>query len=176
MGTWNAFYVRAQPEKATPAIRKDFPEAKIEQFEEFAGVNMGHDAFEAPEKILANLSAQLGTDVMWMSLQSAVDAFQFHHWKAGKHIRSLVYGCFQEERTWERAEGEPEPWERDVFFNPKDLEFELKWANDEAQRQELKRIWQNAEIIPGQMMPSVPSKDRAHKIARIYRFPHYGVE
>ena len=57
-----------------------------------------------------------------------------------------------------------------------DLEFELKWANDEAQRQELKRIWQNAEIIPGQMMPSVPSKDRAHKIARIYRFPHYGVE
>ncbi len=176
MGTWNAFYVRAEVEKAVPAIRKDFPEAEIEQFEDFVGVRMDDEAFEAPEQILANLSAQLRTDVMWMSLQSAVDAFQFHRWKDGKQMRSLVYGCFQEERTWERAEGQPEPWEREVFFNPKDLESELKWANDESQRQELKRIWQNAEIIPGQMMPSVPSKGRAHKIARIYRFPHYGVE
>ena len=24
--------------------------------------------------------------------------------------------CFAEERTWERAEGTPEPWERGVFF------------------------------------------------------------
>lgn len=149
MGTLNAFYVRAESEKAVPAIRKVFPKQEIEQFEEFVGVNMADDAFEAPETILAELSSQLGTDVMWMSLQSTVDAFQFHHWKSGKHIRSLVYGCFQEERTWERAEGEPEPWEREVFFNPKDLEFELKWANDESQRQELTRIWQNAEIIPG---------------------------
>ncbi len=176
MGTWNAFYVRADVEKAVPAIRKGFPQQEVEQFEEFTGVNMGDDSFEAPDAVLAELSSQLETDVMWMSLQSTVDAFQFHHWKSGKQIRSLVYGCFQEERTWERVEGEPEPWEREVFFSPKDLEFELKWANDEAQRQELKRIWQNAEIIPGQMMPSLSSKDRAHKIARIYRFPHYGVE
>ncbi len=176
MGTMNAFYVRAQSEKATPLIRQDFPKAEIEQFEDFSGVILDDDAFEAPEQALAKISSELNTDVMWMGFQSTVDAFQFHRWKAGKHIRALVYGCFQEERTWERAEGEPEPWEREVFFNPKDLEFELKYANDESQKQELKSIWQNAEIVPGRMMPSVDAKDRAHKIARVYRFPHYGVE
>lgn len=176
MGTWNAFYVRAGSERAVPVIRKDFPKQEIEQFEEFTGVNMGDDAFEAPAAILTKLSSQLGTDVMWMSLQSTVDAFQFHHWKLGKQIRSLVYGCFQEERTWERAEGEPEPWEREVFFSQKDLDFELKLANNESEKQDLKQIWQKGEIVAGRMMPPVDAKDKAHKIARIYRFPHYGIE
>ena len=108
-----------------------------------------------------------------MSLQSAVDAFQFHHWKSGKHIRSLVYGCLRE-GEWERVEGQPEPWEREVFFNSKDLEFELQLTTDKAQQQELKRIWQTAEI--GNGLPRVRSKRYAHEVARYYRFPHYGVE
>jgi hypothetical protein len=175
MGTWNAFYVRAESEKADPAIRKDFPKQEIEQFEEFVGVNMGDEAFEAPEAILAKLSAQLDTDVMWMSLQSTVDAFQFHHWKSGKQIRVLVYGCFKEERTWERAEGDPESWEREVFFDPKELEFTLEYVEDEDEQKELRRIWRDAEVLAGRTEPGLSAKSVAHKVARHYRFPHYGI-
>lgn len=84
-----------------------------------------------------------------MGFQSAVDAFQFHHWQEGKHLRALVYGCFKEERAWERVEGTPEAWE-------------------------LERIWKEAKIEPGMTQPRLNSRRCAHKIARIYGFPHYG--
>src|SRR5688572_25411670 len=151
MGTRNAFYVKAPTgdNAASSAIRVKFPAAQMDSSPHFIGVRMADDAFEAPERDLAELSSQLSTDVIWLGLQSAVDAFQFHHWQAGKHLRSLVFGCFAEERTWERIEGEPEPWERDVFFDRRDLEMSLKYANAEAEKRELERIWREAELLPG---------------------------
>lgn len=117
MGTWNAFYVKASANDsaAIGAIRARFPAAELESTTEFIGARMPDDAFEAPERDLSDLSSKLKSDVLWLGFQSAVDAFQFHHWRAGKRLRTLVYGCFCEERTWERIEGEPEPWEPDVF-------------------------------------------------------------
>jgi len=76
------------------------------------------EAYEVPERDLAELSLRFGTDVLWLSFQSTVDAFQFYHWRNGEHLRTLVYGCFDKEHTWERTEGNPESWERAVFFNP----------------------------------------------------------
>lgn len=110
MGTWNAFYIRAEEETETAikAVRLEFPDAAIERGEKFIGIRMPSDTIEVPEKVLKDLSSQLGAEIIWMSFQSNVDAFGFHHWRAGAHVRSLVFG-YAEERTWERIEGQPEP-------------------------------------------------------------------
>jgi hypothetical protein len=175
MGTWNAFYVKAQNAEAVEAVRERFPGARIDSAPDFIGVRMPDEAFEAPESELAELSTRFDTDVIWLGFQSAVDAFQFHHWLAGRQLRSLVFGCFGPERTWERADGTPEPWERDTFFDPGAVEIPLKYASTEEDRLELKRIWREAEILPGREEPSLDSKGCAHKIARFYHLPHYGL-
>ncbi len=177
MGTWNAFYVKAQKDNdtTTAATRESFPDAEIEASSQFVGVRMPDDAFEAPESDLSALSSRLGTDVIWLGFQSTVDAFQFHHWQAGEHVRALVYGCFEEERTWERADGQPEPWERAVFFSPKELASTVRHIQDESERQEMERIWREGGILPGRFAPGLDSRDCAHQIAAHYGFPHYGL-
>jgi hypothetical protein len=175
MGIWNGFYVRGQNDIGIAAIRESFPDAEIESSPTFIGVKMPDEAFEAPESDLAALSTRLATDVIWLGFQSTVDAFQFHHWRSGRHVRSLVYGCFQDERTWERVEGEPEPWEREVMFSHRELEQFLKYAGSDSERQELQRIWRDAEISPGKMEPALDSRECAHKIAAHYQFPHYSL-
>lgn len=176
MGTWNAFYVRALPEKVVPTIRKDFPKAEVEQFEEFSGVRMGDDEFRPPEELLVKLSSELSTDVMWLSLQSAVDAFQFHRWKSGEHIRSLVYGCFEAEGTWERVEGKAELWEREAFFGAKALKIELDYAKNEERKEELRKIWKDGGIVIGGTVPMISASSSAHEVAKHYRLPHFGIE
>jgi hypothetical protein len=175
MGTWNAFYVRAQGGDAIAAIRERFPDAEIESSLAFLGVKMPDEAFEAPEADLAALSTRLATDVIWLGFQSVVDAFQFHRWHLGQHARALVYGCFKDERTWERVEGESEPWEREVLFSQRELDHVLTYAGSDSERQELQRIWRDAEISPGRMEPGLDSRDCAHKIAAHYNLPHYGL-
>lgn len=174
MGTFNGFYVRGRNASATAAIQRVFPNAEIESSAEFLGVRMGEEDFVPPEPDLGRLSAALKTDVIWLGFQSAVDAFQFHLWRDGNHVRALVYGFFEEERTWERVEGTAEPWEREIFFSQEELNRSLRFANGDAHREELRRIWREAEISTGKIEPSLDSRDCAHTIARYYQLPHYG--
>jgi hypothetical protein len=175
MGIWNAFYVKALDRDAAAAIRNRFPKAELDSSPTFIGVHLADEDFKAPESELAELSASLGVDVIWLSFQSVVDAFQFHHWHKGRHARALVYGCFADERTWERVEGEAEPWEREVLFDEEGLEHVLEFTDSDEQREELQRIWKNAEIVPGNTEPGFDARSCAHKIAAHYGFPHYGL-
>jgi len=120
------------------------------------------EAYEVPERDLAELSLRFGTDVLWLSFQSTVDAFQFYHWRNGEHLRTLVYGCFDKEHTWERTEGNPESWERAVFFNPEGLE---------CAKQELERIWREAEILAGRTQPTLIARRCALKVAQHFHLP-----
>lgn len=175
MGTWNAFYVRANLDaQVQNAIVAAFPAAVVEVSSKFVGVRRADTEFEVPASLLTGLSRKLKTDVFWLSFQSTVDAFQFHHWSGGRPIRSLVYGCFEEERTWERVEGEAETWEREIFFAQKDLEFTLRLADGAAAKEELRRIWATCELEPGRTEPSLDACLCAQRIAAHYGFPHYG--
>jgi hypothetical protein len=173
MGTFNAFYVRscADDDAMVAAIRAKFAIEEIEADIEFWGVQLPEEAYVPPERDLADLSARLKTDVIWLSFQSAVDAFQFHHWREGKHLRSLVYGCFKEERTWERVEGIAAPWEREILFNRKRLVSHLKFVTDASEKRELERVYRDADISPGQTEPSIDARGCAHEIATHYHLP-----
>jgi hypothetical protein len=168
MGTLTAIYVRATDPVQAAALRVEYPTAYTEpgsEFYAFEGVD-----YTPPEAELAMLSARLGTDVLWLGFQSAVDAFQSHHWSFGKHLRTLVFGCFDQERTWDRAEGKPEEWEREAFFNSKSLGYAQRNRSNEATA-ELQRIWREAEIVPGRMDPSIDARESARKVAEFYRLP-----
>jgi hypothetical protein len=94
------------------------------------------------------LSSDFSTDVIWLRFDSGTESFEFHHWRAGAALRILVFGSY-EERTWERVEGTAEPWERKALFDPRNLQSALEDVRDDAQRQELERIWREAELVPG---------------------------
>ncbi len=175
MGTWNAFYVKGQGDEVTAAIRQSFPDAAMESSPAFVGVRRPDEAFEVPEAELRTLSTHLNTDVIWLSFQSAVDAFQFRLWRAGQPVRSLIFGCDGEERTWDRADGAPQSWEAEVLFDEEELRSAIEFQPSETARQELKRFWRAREIVPGRTDPPVDSKDAARGIAAHYGLPHYGL-
>lgn len=172
MGTLNAFYVRAGEDDTAiaTAIRAKFRTAEIEAGTPFWGVTLPEEAFEVPERDLAELSSHLKTDIIWLGFQSVVDAFQFHRWQSGKKLRALVYGCFTEERTWEHAEGTPEPWEKDVFFNPEELDRRLDFLDSDDEKRELQRIWEKAQIDSGNIEPSLDARESARESRSITSF------
>jgi len=169
MGTLNAIYVRAADSDTTAALLAKYPAAYTEARTDFYAINQPDDQFLCLEGELCELSGELGTDVMWLSFQSVVDAFQFHHWREGKHLRSLVYGCFEQERTWERVDGRPEPWERRALFDPGRLAIALEYTKDPDERRDLERIYREAELAAGSTEPSIDGRERARDVAKHFR-------
>jgi len=173
MGTWNAFYVRAAEDSAAMVIAKEFPEGEMEHEGEFIGVKMGDEEFEAPVEKLSAVSRRLGTDVIWLGFQSVVDAFVFHHWQNGELVRSLVYGCM-EERVWETVDGSSEAWEREAFFPEDQLKLVLEGAESDEEKEKLRRMWREGEVVSGEFYPMIDARGCGHVIARFYRLPHFG--
>src|ERR1041384_2637276 len=105
MGTLNAFYIKctADQDQMAAIVSERFPDAEVDKDTQFWAVILSSDNFKVPEGDLTEISSRLGTDVIWLSYQSVVDGFQYHHWCEGERVRSLVYGCFEQERTWERV-------------------------------------------------------------------------
>jgi hypothetical protein len=176
MGTWNQFYLRtteANLDAADAAVRKAFPNLEIKHHENWAAVDLGFDEFEAPEQKLATLSVQLKTDAIVLAFQSAVDAFQFYHWKNGDLLRRLIHGCFAEERTWEKADGVAEPWEVEAFFNPKNVELAIDCCDSEAEKNKIRQAAQEHLIEPGQTIPWVDAKGAAWAVGKFYKLPDF---
>jgi len=175
MGTLNAIYVRAVDTRTAAALAAEHAGARTELGSDFFVIDQPDDKFRCREAELAGLSLSLDTDVIWLSFQSAVDGFQFHHWRSGQCVRSLVYGCFEQERTWERVEGAAEPWERDAFFRSSDLEIETRHAADAGARREIERIFREADLAPGRVTPSLNARECAWKVAEHYRLPGWSL-
>ena len=174
MSAFDAFYIRANDKATLPTVREGFDQLEIEQHGDFIGLKLPGTPKKTPEEMLSRLSVMFSTDVIWLSFESAMDCFEFHHWHSGRHIRSLVYGM-EEERTWERADGTPEPWEREFLFHPKNMECELEDAEDEEQQEAIQRVYREGKIEVGQLVPGISSKMTAEAIAHNYGFPHYGL-
>lgn len=147
MGTLSAIYVRPTQPAQGAGLLANHPTAYTEPGLEFYAIEQPSTVFNPPEDELAKLSACLGTDVLWIGFQSAADAFQFHHWRAGTRLRALIHGCV-EQGIWERVEGEPEPWERNALSDPHE-----------------------AELKVGSTAPSVDAREAARAVAEYYRLP-----
>ena len=140
---------------------------------EYVGVALG-GVGDAPEQRLAALSARLHTDVIWLAFQSVVDAFEYHHWRDGALLRSLVYGFREAERTWERVEGTPEPWEAEILFgDPEDLRAALESAESATERADVERAWRERRPAVGSPYPMLDARDCGIRVHEHYDFPHF---
>lgn len=170
MSSMYDFFVQKVNDIAISDVRGMFPSAELITNAEFIRVRLG---IYAPEQALMGLSLRLETDVMWLSYHSVVDWFEYYHWKDGILLRALVYGRTVE-RAWERIEGEPEAWERQVFFDPDDLASLLEWSDEdetEEEKQQLREFWQHGELVLDRMEPFLSAQSCAFDIATYYRFP-----
>lgn len=172
MGTSNAFYVRAPDPATAEAIRAAYPDAYTEKGSEFFAVDQADDRPVCPESELQSLSARLKSDVVWLSFQSVVDAFKFHHWRDGNHVRSLTYGCLNQ-GEWERVEGDPEPWEAKVIFG--DLPGAVRFIDDPAHRQKIERVYRGRIIERGAAEPSLDARETARGVAEFYVLPGWSL-
>ena len=173
MGTLNAIYVRAANPTVATAVRATYPSAYTEPGTSFFAIDQPDDQFRCPGVELQAISARLKTDVIWLSFQSVVDAFQYHHWQTGKHVRSLVYGCFEKEREWERADGTAQPWEAEVLFG--DLDRALRFRDSEDDRREIERVYRAHLVEVGAFEPSLDAREAARGVAKFFRLPGWSL-
>jgi hypothetical protein len=171
MSTWNAFYIRKQAsdDATRTAILSLYPPAHIQVLPDYFGAVLSRDDVEPPEQRLAELSGKLATDVIWVTYQTTSDSFIFHHWRTGEQLRALWYGCAHE-GTWERVEGNAEPWEAEAFWDAETLESSLECAETDSEREKLERLWKEKVLHKGQTAPSVSSEDAVHSVME-----HYGL-
>jgi hypothetical protein len=168
VGTLNAVYIRSTDPAGARAIRKAYPSAVTERGTSFFAVQLPADRFRCPKTELQQLSKRLQTDVIWLSFQSVVDAFEYRHWRSGKRVRALVYGCFAHEREWEQVEGQPQEWEAAVLFDRDRVHLE---DCTPAERKQLKRIFREQILKVGSPYPSLDAREAARGVAEYYRFP-----
>ena len=173
VGTLCATYIRIPDLAKVPALLAEYPGAYTEPEMRFYRVE-DRPWTRPPEAGLRELSARLSTDVLWLAFQSVVDAFEYHHWRDGALLRTLVFGCYGGEGTWERAEGRIEPWEPEAIF---DRERLSSWCEvvSEGERRECERIWREFDLAPGQTVPSLDARETARKVAEYYRLPGWSL-
>lgn len=171
MSTYNAFYVKKQGdgEAARAAILQLFPDAMIVLPGEYMGGVLSVDDSDVPEQELADVSAKQETDIIWVTYQTTAESFIFHHWRNGSKLRSLWYGCTNE-GTWDRVEGEAEPWEAEEFWSDDALEGAIECAESDADRKKLEALWKDKILSKGQTDPTIGSQSAVHAV-----MVHYGL-
>ncbi len=136
-------------------------------------------SFELAVEALVSLSFELDTDVVLMGFQSSVDSFLYRHARQGALIRDLVYGCFKDERSWERIAGEPQAWEADVFFDRAALACEIeRLAPDQldAERAELARRLAGYRERDLRSLGSLEAREIARRVASFLGLPGWDVK
>lgn len=136
----------------------EFPFESSVSNENWAGLELNQSVFDVSDEALQRISKQVGT-VIFLSFQSAVDAFQFVKVVDGVTERKLVYGCYKNEREWEVVEGTEQEWEEDLF---------IETTYDDEDEEE----YEDA-IAPevGSCSPMIDARNIAIEIASYYNFP-----
>jgi hypothetical protein len=141
-------------------------------------VVLWHD-FQPPEPLLARLSKDLKTQVIWLAFQKQVDAFGYARWENGARLRRLAFGCYEKERTWEQVDGEPEPWEASALFDKDRLERRLsaqhrlggELAPTAEEEDMLREVWRERCLIVESVEPSINGLDVARAVALEHGLP-----
>lgn len=139
------------------------------------------------EPILETFTAETGEQGFYISYGTTSNIITYCHWQAGKRLRTLEYveaNPKDDSPLWTLVEGEPEPWERNVFFTEQRLRAALSCDpitvrgepgySSEAQ-QKLENYWQAGVIIKGEKWPSRAVRRVEWEIMLHYELPSYYV-
>jgi hypothetical protein len=168
MGTVHEIYVRKQTANDLIGFRPELAKFEFWQSDKSEYIGFSWSDLYAPRELLQELSTHFATDVLWIALQSAVDAFSFEHWCVGDCSRRLVRG-YVDQYLWE---AEAEPWEAEAFFSPDELEELLgEHPQDFEYRNKLKVIWRSKLLVVGNFEPLVSVWNTRDLITDFYGLP-----
>jgi hypothetical protein len=139
------------------------------------------------EPILERFTSETGEHGFYISYCTTTGTFTYCHWQAGKRLRTLEY---QYEKPadpnpiWRAVEGEPEPWERSVYFNEVQLRGALSCNSatipgepdySPEARQKLEDYWRTGVITKGEEWPTRSVRRVEWEIMLHYELPSYYV-
>lgn len=121
------------------------------------GHTVGPTTIEAG-RILEAISAVTKSDALYFHGESVCETVTYCHWRAGRlqrNLQSTYLGNDTWPLYWQVVEGEPEQWEREVFFTEKRLRAVLCEAHDANPEVKLafEPYWQAGRIAKGQSEP-----------------------
>jgi hypothetical protein len=170
MGTMTAIYFEKPTSMPLLQLQGILQPEIIEENSQYYGLILQTGNLRADSDIIQSLSKSTPSNLFFLFFQSVVDAFEYHRWQSGKLQRSLIYGCFEKERTWESIKGVSENWEADIFFSEEELTRALEYAeNDEVAK--LQALWATQTLLEGQVLPSIDARETCRAIAEYFNFP-----
>lgn len=127
------------------------------------------------DPILRTISAYTHDDAFYFSYCTTSETFTYNHWRDGNRVRTLERGGDgNDEFVWQVVEGEPDGWEREVFFKERSLRTALVDCKPEA-AQAISSYWHVGLIVKGQIYPSFFGgvKSVCWAVTFHYQFPVY---
>lgn len=131
------------------------------------GVGPPNDDVLCGDKSLAASWAEKFDEVIFLYGDTSTDGFVYEHARDGELVRKLVwFPMLDEDWTpgWICVEGEPEPWEADLFGDKKlesFLEFERERYDDEGRAEEfegyasqVREDWKSGRIKANRTYPA----------------------
>jgi|GEM_PF-4816146 hypothetical protein len=133
---------------------------------------------EEAEAILLLATSALQTDGFHIDFGTTSGHFAYHHWRAGKHLRTIIRGLAPggdwcvEPLIWIRVEGEQEPWEKEAFFTARALSCALVdfQGTDEA-RMSLEQYHKTGRLVQGEREPIFNNSEGVWAIRKHFEFP-----
>ncbi|MEZ0370842.1 MAG: hypothetical protein ACAI44_17250 [Candidatus Sericytochromatia bacterium] len=142
----------------------------------FACVGLENSAGASPNRELLQMLSSQGGRAIYLCIEASEGCFEYQHWHDGQRTRTLGFVAGQ---GWQEAEGEPEPWERECFFNAPEEpdaylhQLQQEWKDLEAlarERERLNEIWASGRIQIGLPLPEAQEERAAQLLANFYGF------
>lgn len=166
----NAVYLQKPLTMPLPQVTTTLHAESHCENQDYSGFILATNHFQVDFDVMSSLSNSHQGDLLWLTFQSVVDAFQYHRWREGELMRSLVYGCFAEERTWESIAGKPDAWESQVLFSQEALSSALSSADDD-EKPSIQQMWQSERLKEGEVEPALDARETCRTIGDYYGLP-----
>ena len=125
---------------------------------EWLAIGQGLGSTDEAGPILKSISEETQLDAIYFSGSTVSGSMDYCRWHAGKLARALeLQSTADSQLIWRVVEGEPEPWERDLFFPEEKFGYWLNEGHEgtEADKLALQECWTAGRIIQGLTKPVI---------------------
>lgn len=168
MGSMTRIYARCASPSLWAALRARFPQATIEPPSEFASIQPQDGSRFTPTDG-EHLSAELGTETIYLAFSSASESFQFTRCQPGRTLRHIQYGMFVEQGLLEEVTGTAEAWETAAFFDRYAMQAFADIGTDDPEYERIAEIYHQRLIRAGETYPMIDARESARAAATYYR-------
>lgn len=133
--------------------------------------------FENADALAGPLSEQLQTTAIALVVQTVSDSFAYWRFTNGKEQRCIQKHIKQEE-GWEVVRGQPEPWEREIFFedfleDADDYMEGVILVQGQKEAERVRRLLESGRLIEGEIHPAFSTSFGVQEIGIALQLPGF---